>query len=259
MHGRWGLLSTFAYMISVYFSLVVSLEFTWFSSLEHTHPSSPQGTSTRLGMSPQLSPSTSLGPEPAGCLTVAVWFKAGAEILAEPTAWTSPKNKPKMPWGTGSLRVFPFALQKKMMLAVLRALSWIPRENFVWVSSSPALIGAKLTFPRGCRPAPAGKNCEQSLMSPTQTRMNAQGVPAPVPIPAAMLLAISPAPAPVASPWLGTTGIVEVRSPGEVQLSPGPRCAVGSTGLRFQREAHTYGGVIFWKILRLRCWVVRTL
>lgn len=41
-----------------------------------------------------------------------------------------------MPWKTDSLRVTPFALQKKGRLAVLRALSWTPREHFVWVSPS---------------------------------------------------------------------------------------------------------------------------
>lgn len=64
-----------------------------------------------------------------------VWLKLCSQ--PGPIAWTSPKNKPKMFWGTGSLRVFPFALQKKMNLAVPRALSWMPRERFVWVSSSP--------------------------------------------------------------------------------------------------------------------------
>lgn len=173
--------------------------------------------------------------------------KLGLSSQPGPTAWTSLKNKPKMPQGTGSFRVSPFALQKKMKLAVPRALSWTPRQHFVWVSSSPALVGTKLTSPSGmCSPPqPAGRRaCEQSLMSPTQTKMNAQRVPAPAPIPAVMLLATSPAPAPLASPWLGTTGIVEVSSPGEVQRDPGPMC---SWLLRAQipKEAHAYRGVIF--------------
>jgi hypothetical protein len=141
-----------------------------------------------------------------------------------PTAWPSPKNKPGMPWGIGSLRVFMLPLQRKMKLAVPRALSRMCREHFVWVSYSQP-VGTKVTSPSGMYnpPQPAGRRaCEQSLMSPTQTRTNAQEVPAPALIPAAMLLVISPAPAPLASPWLGTTGIVEVSSPGEVWLQPGP-------------------------------------
>lgn len=115
----------------------------------------------------------------------------------------------------------------------------------------------KLTSPSGLYspPQPAGRStCEQSLMSPTQTRTNAQGVPVPAPTPAVMLPAVSPAPAPLASPWLGTAGTVEVRSPRGSAAQSWPKGAGGSSGPRFQREAHTWGGVIFWKILRLGCW-----
>lgn len=85
-----------------------------------------------------------------------------------------------MPWETDSLRVIPFALQKKMRLAVLRALSWTPREHFVWVSPSQHLMN-KLGLSWGAQlPHPAGRGaCEHGLVSPTPDKNECLGGPSP--------------------------------------------------------------------------------
>lgn len=81
-----------------------------------------------------------------------------------------------MPWETDSFRVTPFALQKKMRLAVLRALSWTPREHFVWVSPSQHLMN-KLGLSWGAQlPHPAGRGaCEHGLVSPTPDKNECLG------------------------------------------------------------------------------------
>lgn len=166
-------------------------------------------------MSPQLPPSTSLGPEPAGCLTVTVWFKAGAELPAQPTGLDQPKEQAQDVLENWLPQGLPFCITEENDVGCPEGFELDTQGAFCVGKFFPGPDRNKADLPWDVGPPQlAGKNCEQSLTSPTQTRTNAQGVPAPAPIPAAMLLAISPAPAPMASPWLGTAGTVEVRSPG---------------------------------------------
>lgn len=211
-----ALLSTVLHTRSqtVYFSLVVSPEFSWLSALRTLPPTpTPVPTGHKTRHVPTTTTSNKPGPR-ASWLSGCHMFGSKLGLSSQQNPLPGPAQRPS-PRCPGELTLSPFCITEENDVGCPEGFELDTQGMFCVGEFFPGPDRNKLTSPGMYSPLqPAGKTaCE--LLSPTQTRTNAQGVPAPAPIPAAMLLAISPAPAPMASPWLGTAGIVEVSCPGK--------------------------------------------